>query len=99
MQNLWPVKVCRQKLPKIARQHGREKVQYSLFFLRIRCGVGWLVWPHVSSFCSFFTGGTGNETLSRGNGFGSGNVVGVAAVDGCGGDDYGGNAEMSGGGG
>jgi hypothetical protein len=25
--------------------------------------------------------------------------VGVAAVDGCGGDDYGGDAEMSGGGG
>jgi hypothetical protein len=44
-------------------------------------------------------GGTGNETLSRGKGCGGGNVVGVAAVDGCGGDDYGGDVEMSGDGG
>jgi hypothetical protein len=45
----------------------------------------------------FFTDGTGKETLSQ--------VVaavmrlGVAVVDGCGGDDYGGDAETSGGGG
>jgi hypothetical protein len=31
MQKLWPVKVSRQKLPKTARQRGREKFQYNLF--------------------------------------------------------------------
>jgi hypothetical protein len=31
MQKLWTVKVCRQKLPKTARQRGREKFQYNFF--------------------------------------------------------------------
>jgi hypothetical protein len=42
--------ICRQKLPKTAQQRGREKFQYNFFYLRIRCGVGWLVQPHVPSF-------------------------------------------------
>jgi hypothetical protein len=47
----------------------------------------------------FFMDGTGKETLSQGKGCGGGNEGGVAAVDGCSGDDYGGDAETSGGGG
>jgi hypothetical protein len=99
-QKLWPVKVCRQKLPKSARQgwggwFGPHVP--SFFLLRIRCGEGWLVWPHVPSF--FFTDGIGKETLSRGKVVAVVMRVGAAAVDGCGGDDYGSDAETSGGGG
>jgi hypothetical protein len=64
--------------------------------------VGWLVRPHVPSFffiVLFFTDGIGKETLSQGKVAMAVMRVRVAAIDGCGGDDYGGDAEMSGGGG
>jgi hypothetical protein len=73
MQKLWPVEVCRQKLPKTARH-------VPSFFLTenyVRRGVAGLApCPLLSFFRCFFTDGTGKETLSRGKGCGGGNEGG-----------------------
>jgi hypothetical protein len=80
MQKLWPVEVCRQKLPKTARQgwggwFGPHVPSFFLTENEVRRGVAGSA-PRPLLFFHYLTDGIGKETLSQGKGCGGGNEGG-----------------------